>query len=267
MLTNSLASPRNLRSGAILQQIPHGGYGLMPLRTFVITPDTVTTSAEDPPRSLQWRRREESPMFCKIVLRPDVQSVDDLVIEHGNHHVKSVCGREIPCVKLEELGLMHVPVRSRDQFIAKIIVGWMASLARDPAVRSSGLTWHKRDDFDRIANGRVIDDKALCEFSFLYAQASKSIDWRADVVKTDLPFDYVRRYSSRKTLKRDPVDRAFVGNGLFKLVLGRWTPRGFLPANPQPKCGLGTTNRVPRLHWQFCWTSTKGALTYRARFL
>ena len=185
---------------AILQQIPHGGYGLMPMRTFVITPDTVTISAEDPPRSLQWRRREESPVFYKIVLRPDGQDVNDLVIEHGNHHVKSVCGREIPCVKLEELSLMHVPVRSRDQFIAKIIVGWMASLARDPAVRSSGLTWHKRDDFDRIANGRVIDDKALCEFSFLYAQSSKSIDWRADVVKTDLPFDYVRRYSTGKPL-------------------------------------------------------------------
>jgi hypothetical protein len=185
---------------AILQQIPHGGYGLMPMRTFVITPDTVTISAEDPPRSLQWRRREESPVFYKIVLRPDGQDVNDLVIEHGNHHVKSVCGREIPCVKLEELSLMHVPVRSRDQFIAKVIVGWMASLARDPAVRSSGLTWHKRDDFDRIANGHAIDDNALCEFSFLYAQSSKSIDWRTDVVRNDLHFDYVRRYSTGKPL-------------------------------------------------------------------
>jgi Glycosyl transferase family 2 len=183
-----------------LKPIPPGGYGLMPWRTFVLTPGTVSISAEDPPKSLQWRRREESPMFHKIVVRPDGLDVSDLVIEHGNHVVKSVSGRSIPFVNLEGLCLMHVPVRSRDQFITKVVVGWIASFARDPEIRSSGWSWHKRDDFDRIAGGHAIDDNALCEFSFLYAQSAKPIDWQTDVVKDDPHFDYVRKYSTGKPL-------------------------------------------------------------------
>src|SRR5271166_727237 len=42
--------------GKVFQQIPAGGCGLVPWRTFVLTPGAVSMSDADPPRSLQWRR-------------------------------------------------------------------------------------------------------------------------------------------------------------------------------------------------------------------
>jgi Glycosyl transferase family 2 len=182
---------------ALLRNIPCGGYGLVPWRTFVATPDVVRF-ADDPPRALPWRRRKELPVFYKIILRTSDLDVDDLVIEHGNHHVSAISGRELSRVVLDQLPLLHFPVRSRDQFIAKIVIGWMTTLARDPAARASGATWHKRYSFDMMASGQAVDDKALCELSMLYAQDPRPIDWQTDLVRDNPHFDYVRRYSSGK---------------------------------------------------------------------
>jgi len=184
----------------ILEAIPFGGYGLVPWRTFVLTPGTVAPSVTDPPRSLPWRRREELPVHYKVILRCDGKFDHDLIIPLGNHAVASATGREIPFVYLEDLSLMHFPVRSRDQFVAKMVVGWMAHLSRDPRHRETGESWQKRDNFDRIAEGLVLDDKMLCELSLLYAQTERPIDWRRDVILEDLPFDYVRRYSTGEAL-------------------------------------------------------------------
>jgi hypothetical protein len=184
----------------VLEQIPFGGYGLVPWCTFVLTPATVAMSATDPPRSLPWRRREESPVFHKVILRSDGVFDRDLTIPLGNHEVVSASGREIPWVYLERISLMHFPIRGRDQFIAKTVVGWMAHLARDSRARESELSWHKRNNFDRIVDGLAIDDKALCELSFFYAQTVKPIDWQSDVIRDGPQFDYVRRYSTGKAL-------------------------------------------------------------------
>jgi hypothetical protein len=171
----------------------------MPWRTFVLTPHTLATSAADPPRSLSWRRREELPPHYKVAVRCDGLP-EDAIIPLGSHEVISASGWQIPWVYLDKVSLLHFPVRSRDQFIAKTVVGWMAHLARDPEHRQTGYSWHRREAFDAIVNGLVIDDTKLCELSLLYAQAERSIDWQLDVIRDEPKFDYRRRYSSGKAL-------------------------------------------------------------------
>ncbi len=179
----------------VLRQIPAGGFGLVPWRTLVATPDAAAACGQDPPGSFQWRRREESPAFYKVILNVSGQSVEDLVIEHGSHHVRSISGRDLASVNLDQLSLLHVPVRSRDQFIGKIVVGWMTALARNREARRLGLAWHKREIFVKLTNGHVLDDRGLCELSLLYAQDAKAVDWQHDVVREHPGFRYVRRYS------------------------------------------------------------------------
>jgi glycosyltransferase involved in cell wall biosynthesis len=178
-----------------LEQIPAGGFGLIPWCTFVLSPDSVDSAACDPPRSMVWRRRVESPAYYKAILRLDGSSPADLEIEQGNHAVRSTSGRTLPAVRLSGLRLLHYPVRSRDQLIAKSVVGWMAYLAKDADAveRGQGIHWYS--NFKRIADGQSIDLKQLCEMSFLYAQHPRIIDWNSDLVQETPQLNYERRYS------------------------------------------------------------------------
>ena len=183
-----------------LMTIPPGGFGLVPWRTFVVTPDTVDECVVDPPKSFRYRRRGETPVYYKAVLRPEGEQCDNLELDFGSHNVRSIHGREIPSVSLDALKLLHFPVRSREQFVARIVIGWMANLTRDPNVRYSGSGYQKRDNFDRIARGDQIDELTLCECSLLYAQSPRPIDWQSDIVGDVPHIAYVRQYSDGKAM-------------------------------------------------------------------
>lgn len=186
--------------GRIFEKIPRDGYGLIPWRTFVLTPDTVRECGVNLPSSMHWRRRAEAPLYQKVVIRSGGRTNSDFVIEHGSHTISAPSGREVPSVPLDGLNLLHFPVRSRDQLVSRIVVGWMANLARDRNAWSSGIAWQKRDNFDRIAGGDPIDDATLCEISLLYAQNPRSVDWESDVVNEVPQVEYVRRYSTGKAM-------------------------------------------------------------------
>ena len=92
---------------------------------------------------------------------------------------------------------MHFPVRSRNQFICKSVVGWMACLARTPSARRERFCWQWRDGFDRVTAERsALSDTHLCEISLRYAQRRTEIDWQNDVVEDNPPTDFTRRYST-----------------------------------------------------------------------
>jgi len=183
-----------------LEQIPRGGYGLIPWCTFVLTPGSVDAATSDPPRTMVWRRRQELPSYHKAILRLDGAPATDILIEQGNHQARSTSGQQLPVVRMSALRLLHYPVRSLDQLVAKSVVGWMAYLAKDPRAveRGQGVHWHA--NFKRIANGQSIDPVALCEMSLLYAQSPRTFDWEADVVHETPQFNYERRFSSGKCL-------------------------------------------------------------------
>jgi predicted O-methyltransferase YrrM len=98
------------------------------------------------------------------------------------------------------LRLLHYPVRSRDQLIAKSVVGWMAYLAKDARAAELGQGGQWQANFERIADGQAIGLQELCEASALYAQTATKVDWTRDVIQETPRFDYERRYSSGRFL-------------------------------------------------------------------
>jgi len=183
---------------AILNTIPSGGIGVMPWCSFVLKPGChpAPDGNSDPLRAMVWRRRMEVSQEYKAIVRLDRQSADWVKVLLGNHWVRTVADLNLPALRLPELRLLHFPVRSREQFAAKCVVGWMAYLDKDPLAerRQFGFQW--RDNFKLLIEGHPFDDQLLGQASFLYSASPRPIDWDTDVVKETPQLNYERRYST-----------------------------------------------------------------------
>ncbi|MBV8713441.1 MAG: glycosyltransferase family 2 protein [Chloroflexi bacterium] len=187
-----------------LSAIPPGGLGLAPWRTFVLVADDVSAQSTDPPRTMRNRRTEERPQWRKAILRLDGAPGLDLRISQGNHKVMRTNGDSLPFVLLDTLPLQHFPIRSKDQVIGKGVVGWMAYLAKDAALRTGGGS-QKRDIADRVARGERIEPNHLAELSQRYANFDVEQDWKATLVTDTPPTHYIRRYSSGAAAEALPL--------------------------------------------------------------
>lgn len=179
-----------------LETIPPNGIGHLLWQTFVLAPGTAASAGRDPPRSMQQRRKAEIPEYHKAVLRLDGKYRPNLVIEGGNHEV-SAEGATLPAVALNGVRLLHFPVRSHGQIMARGVVGWMARTAREPKARQLDDAYQWRAIFDKVASTGVgPNDADLCNQSMHYAQQRATVDWRSDVITAATRFEYSRRYST-----------------------------------------------------------------------
>ena len=187
----------------VLARVPPGACGKVAWCTFVLTPEIVSSLGQDQNDTLQvmtWRRRVEWQPFYKVIIRLDGAAAAGLVIAQGNHSIRSADGASLAYVALPEIKLCHYPIRSREQLIAKTVVGWMAYLAKDPLIARSNQGSHWRENFERIANGEPLEDSALCQASLLYAQSPRAVNWDEDVVHDPIGLVYERRYSTGQAM-------------------------------------------------------------------
>ncbi len=178
---------------ASLETIPAAGVGYMEWQTFVLGPDD--GDASDPPQCMRRRRKVEHRRFYKAALRLDGAHRPGLQVVQGNHDVLDEAGERLTGVTLDEVRLLHFPVRSRGQLVTKGVVGWMATLAGNPdaAHGEQGFQW--RDAFERavstIGGLGAVDASSA---SLAYAQDARPGDL-LDTVE-DKPPAYERRHST-----------------------------------------------------------------------
>ncbi len=184
-----IRAPDRAALRAELARIPEGGVGLLPWQTFVPTPEDHGT---DPPCSLRRRRIAEQPLYAKAVLRLDGRTARGLALERGSHGVLRD-GVAIPPALILDLPLIHVPVRSLSQLVAKSVVGWTARLAMEPAARGSADGYQLRTVFDAVATGAPPPD--VTAMALDYAQAAADGDWQTRTVADDPGWLYQRRLS------------------------------------------------------------------------
>lgn len=191
-----LAGNRDAFVSRLADTIPSGGTGALPWRTYVLTPQTAQEAAADAPRSMQWRRTAEYSQVYKSVLRLDGAVQTDLVVGPGAHRIWRNA-KPIERPTLPDSYLAHFPIRSPDQFTAKVIVAWAACLRANPNAAATGMSFQWRDNFETLARGEVIDSNALAEASFRYATTdTAAIDWASRVVFDPVGFSYERKYST-----------------------------------------------------------------------
>lgn len=222
-----------------LLDIPVGGYGLVPWKTFVLPPSSEYSAANDPPRSMPWRRAEETERF-NAILRLDGKYWHDLQIAQGNHSISSNTGRNVASLVIKGLYLNHFPLRSVNQFVAKSIVGWMAYLGKDPQASKKGDGYHWRHNFYRATNGIPIGYSELSDLSMRYDQPPREYDWGVDVVRDIPPDRYERHYSTGQY--EEPL--ALVAKSWKAMLEAKEPPivfqRRHTPSNQAEKSGADT---------------------------
>jgi hypothetical protein len=101
--------------------------------------------------------------FRKVVVPRAVFDLRGVEVDAGNHGlVASLPGTTAPAgfpVPREQLSMIHVPIRSADQFLVKCATGWLSVVAQER--RRPSYSFHWREAFDAIAEGASVDDATL----------------------------------------------------------------------------------------------------------
>ncbi len=161
-----------------LAVIPSGASGLMPWKTLIPDPSLSESELPDPIQRLTHCRRVETPQFHKVVLRLDGSLDPRLVVAQGNHSLRDGEGRPFPSVTLDALPLLHMPLRSANQLLAKGVVGWKANEARPKKKRGEGFQWKHLHDI--ALSGETVDSHRVTQEAMDYAQDEKGRSFLTD---------------------------------------------------------------------------------------
>jgi hypothetical protein len=111
----------------------------------------------DPLRRHCWRVSTAKPSLPKVVVQRSITARSQFALMPGNHAVLVPAGngaaRKLKDVQIpfDDLALAHLPFRSADQLMAKVLVGWLNSrLHYRDRPEMHRLGWHWRSLFERI---------------------------------------------------------------------------------------------------------------------
>ena len=187
------------------RDLSSGDVGLIPWRTYIPDPDAPKAVAE-PLDRFTLRRRLENPSWYKVILRLDGAIQEQFRIAQGSHSVQTKAGKKIPAKILSGVHLMHFPVRSMEQLVAKSKIGSLTNSLRSVRhAKAHATQWQRVASMER--SGEIRDGGAfLFEEAMIYAQSPYDGDLHANVETSAHGITAVRRYSDGQ---RQSADKLF----------------------------------------------------------
>ena len=198
-----------------LADLRAGAHASLPWRNYV--PEDAPPAADHPFARIRLAASAgvEVEVMTKLVLGRDFVARRE-EISHGNHALLAQQdGQWLPQAAppvLADVVLAHLPFRSIEQFVAKIVLAWFGNrLLQGPAARSSGTNWHWRDLFDRYLAGETpnwttMREHALrCYLLTPEPQAPSLPLDRARLVLDPIPLRHALRYTPSDAV--DPMRR------------------------------------------------------------
>lgn len=178
-----------------LRRIPSGACGLMPWKTFIPDPHLSENDFPDPLHRMTRCRKIEAPGYYKAVLRLDGALDPRLVVAQGNHSIAGGKGKPLPSVVLEDLHLLHFPLRSANQLLAKGVLAWLANEARPKEDRapSEGYQWKRLHDI--AVSGESVDAVRVTQEAMRYAQDETELSYLQHTLKAAHGIVVERKYS------------------------------------------------------------------------
>jgi hypothetical protein len=166
---------------ALLQPLAATGVARLPWSLQVASaPDA---SEPHPLRRLRWRVQLPASNMWKCVLGCGLLEAGQWRLAPGSHWVLHDVDGKVKAVDapaIEALPLSHLPFRSPEQYLGKIVQGWLAHRLRaGPLARSSPINAHWRTLYDRWLAGETPDWAALQEHALTWYALNPAPDARA----------------------------------------------------------------------------------------
>ena len=197
--SNEHGNPRT-----ILEKLESPNYYLIKWKTYI--PDFgKKVDNKFIPSQITLVRDEKLEKFYKVIIPKELVKDYSVKLNFGNHDIiyDQKFGNVIKSVFNPDLALAHFPIRSKEQTLSKIIIGWI-NLPSEISLAGLGLHWevifNQIKEFGEIQNEDVIDFAK----KFALENADKKIDVKEDPV--DLSFcrnigikytnDYIRPISN-----------------------------------------------------------------------
>jgi len=168
------------------------------LRLLTYVPTESDYSAEANPLKRIIHRRDMQYNYDEKVLIPaSIALAHGVTITQGNHDIEGVPDDAVDKTHLEELSLAHFPIRSKEQFESKILVGWFANLARDNQVL---FNWHHY--YNILKDGKSLMSRDLYELALRYDVSNKRVN--IGIVKDPISLsrmkDFVLQYTPKERM-------------------------------------------------------------------
>jgi len=206
-------SPEAFR--AALAAEPPGTVTLHAWRTFL--PDPVGTVSSEPLDAIRFVRRSELPPYKKVIWHLSGGFSASMHVEKGAHGVTH--GKEsLPAADRDDFPLVHVPVRSADQIVAKALIGWHSLILQHPDLRDvgsdyEGASFHRKRLIDQVREkGPALRPEDVADIAVSYAQKAKTVAFNENAIAEQPSINLTRRFSDGRAM---PPEQA-----LFKQSMG-----------------------------------------------
>jgi glycosyltransferase involved in cell wall biosynthesis len=186
LISSNQGNPRK-----ILEKIESPTFYLVKWKTFV--PDFSKNQKFIPARITT--ARDNSNEMCKVIIPKELVKNYEVKLTFGNHNLvfDPKYNDVINSVINDDLRIAHFPIRSKEQLISKVAVGWIYTLSRFG--RPEGQNFHWQIMFNKLKENKEIVNQDLIDFAKKYS---------------------VQNPEKEINLKEEPIDLSFCKNTEIK---------------------------------------------------
>jgi len=182
LISSMKGNPRS-----ILDKIKFPNYILIKWKTFVPNFDK-NIDEKFIPSQITYARDDVHETFHKAILPRELVEKYDVKLVNGSHDIKYDPKYEdsIKMIYDTDLRMAHYPIRSKEQTISKIVVGWINELHR--LDRKDGENFHWEKIFNKIKKDEKIDDENVVNFAKKFALREDNLQVNIHEDPIDLTF-------------------------------------------------------------------------------
>lgn len=154
----------------LLEKMDFSSYYLIKWRNFV--PWKTDNDSKFIPSKLVHHFSDEYERYYKVIFPKELVLKYNIKVTMGNHDLKydKDFEKNINSLMNSNLRIAHYPLRSNEQTMSKILIGWPNMLSRTKVNKSEGTHWESI--FNKIKNKKKIVNDDLINFATVYTNCN-----------------------------------------------------------------------------------------------
>lgn len=193
-ITSDTGNPRK-----IIEQMKPDTYFLIKWRTYVPLGNENNAEKFIPSKIINCFD-DKMEKYYKVIIPKELFINYNVKLAMGNHNIifddryKNV----IHPIKIDDLRISHFPLRSKEQTMSKILVGWPNMLSRLNHIEGQGNHWEKI--FNKIKKQHDLTNNDLIEFTKVYCFDSDDVEFYEKPInlnfceKINIKYDFKYNY-------------------------------------------------------------------------